>query len=112
MIRVTCYIRPHKLEEVKTAISSLGVTGLSVSDVRGTGNSRERPTIYFGQEMLIALPIKAKVEVFAPDEMAEPLIEAIVSSARTGEAGDGKVFVERVLDAVRIRTEERGDTAV
>jgi len=112
MIRVTCYIRPHKLEEVKTAISNVGVTGMSVSDVRGSGNSPEMPAVFAGQQMVIALPIKSKVEVFAHDEMMEPLVQAIISGAYTGEPGDGKIFIERVSDAVRIRTEERGDPAV
>jgi nitrogen regulatory protein P-II 1 len=112
MIRVTCYIRPHKLEEVKTAISNVGVTGMSVSDVRGSGNGPEMPAVFAGQQMVIALPIRSKVEVFAIDAMQELLVQAILSGAHTGEPGDGKVFIEKVSDAVRIRTEERGDPAV
>lgn len=112
MIRVTCYIRPHKLEEVKTAIASVGITGMSVGDVRGRGNSPEKPTLFAGQEMVIGLPIRSKIEVVATDDLREPIIQAILESAWTGEPGDGKIFVERVGDAVRVRTHERGDTAV
>ena len=112
MIRVTCFIRPHKLEQVKSAISSLGISGLHVSDVRGVGNSPEKPNWFAGEEHLVALPIKCKIEVVAPDDLKDPLVDAIIENARTGEPGDGKIFVEKVLDAVRIRTAERGDSAV
>jgi nitrogen regulatory protein PII len=112
VIRVTCIIRPHRLEQVKSAIASLGISGLNVTDVRGVGNSPEKPSWFGGEEHLVAMPIKAKIEVIAPNELEEPLIDAIIENARTGEAGDGKIFIEKVIDAVRIRTAERGDTAV
>ncbi|MCH7904950.1 MAG: P-II family nitrogen regulator [Armatimonadetes bacterium] len=112
MIRVTCFIRPHRLEEVRTALSRLEISGLSVSDVRGSGNSEERPVRFAGSEMTIALPIRSRLEVVAKDELLEPLIEAIVAGARTGEPGDGKIFVEPVEDSIRIRTEERGSDTV
>jgi nitrogen regulatory protein P-II 1 len=112
MIRFTCYIRPHKLEQVKTAIAALGVTGMSVSDVRGTGNSPEKSTWFAGQEHVVALPVKSKIEVVAPDDLKDALIEAVLQNARTGEAGDGKIFIEKILDAVRVRTLERGEAAV
>lgn len=112
MIRVTCYIKPHRLEPVKSAIATLGVSGMTVSDVRGTGNSPEKTSWFAGEGQLIALPIRSKIEIVAPDELREPIIEAILQNAQTGEPGDGKIFVERVLDAMRIRTEERGDAAI
>ena len=105
-------IRPHRLEQVKSAIASLGVTGLNVADVRGVGNSPEKATWFAGEEHLVALPLKSRVEVVAPDDLQEPIIEAILENARTGEPGDGKIFVERITDAVRIRTDERGDAAI
>ena len=113
MIRVTCYIRPHRLEAVKSGIAALGVTGMTVSDVRGTGNSQET-TEWFGgtEEGVVPLPIRSKVEVIVLDELADPVVAAIMEQAQTGESGDGKIFVEQVQDAVRIRTLERGDTAV
>lgn len=112
MTRVTCYLRPHRLEPVKSAIAALGVSGLSVSDVRGVGSSPEKTDFFAGDEHLIALPIRARIEVVAPDDMAEPIVAAIIENAQTGEPGDGKIFLERVADAVRIRTDERGEDAV
>ena len=112
MIRVTCFIRPHRLENVKSAIAALGVSGLTVCDVRGVGNSPERTEWIGGGDGVIALPIRARLEVVAEDSLQEPIIEAILDSAHTGEQGDGKIFVERILDAVRIRTEERGSEAI
>lgn len=112
MVRVTAFIRPHKLEAVKTALADLGVGGMSVGDVRGTGNSPETASIFAGEEVVVALPIRAKLQVVAVDDLLEAILEAIVANARTGEPGDGKIFVERLLDAWRIRTEERGDLAL
>lgn len=112
MIRITAFVRPHKLEEVKTAVASLDISGMSVSDVRGCGNSPERPVVFAGQELLIALPVRSKLVVVARDDLREPIVRAILEAARTGEPGDGKIFIERMADAIRIRTGERGDVAV
>ena len=112
MIRITCYVRPHRVEQVKSAIAALGVSGLNVTDVRGTGSSPEEPSTFAGQIHLVPLPIRSKIEVVAPESMKELIIEAIIENARTGESGDGKIFVEEVLDAIRIRTEERGLQAI
>lgn len=112
MTRITCIIRPHRLEQVKSAIAALGVSGLNVSDVRGTGNSLEQAAWFAGEEHLISLPIKSKIEVIAPDDMAEAIIQAILDNSRTGEPGDGKIFIEQVADALRVRTGERGEAAL
>ena len=112
MTRVTCYIRPHKLEAVKSAIATLGVSGMSVSEVRGQGNSPEKTDWFGGTEGLIALPICTRVEVVAHDVLRDDIIRAVIENAHTGEAGDGKIFIEPMLDAIRIRTEERGEAAV
>lgn len=112
MKRVICFIRPHRLEAVKSAIASVGVTGLSVSDVRGTGNSPESTDLLGGNEGVIALPIRSRVEVIADDEVIDSIVDAILQAAQTGDHGDGKIFIEPVLDAIRIRTEERGSAAV
>ncbi len=112
MVRVTCLIRPHRLEQVKSAVAALGVTGMNVADARGTGNSPESPTWLAGEEHIISLPLKSKVEVVVPDDMAEPVVQAILEHARTGEPGDGKIFLERIEDAIRIRTSERGEAAI
>lgn len=111
-VRVTAYVRPHRLDEVKTAVSNLGVSGLTVTDVRGCGSSPERATTFAGQEILVALPLRSKLEAVVPEELAEAVIGAVVATARTGEPGDGKIFVEPIEDAVRIRTGERGPSAV
>lgn len=112
MIRITCIIKPHRLEAVKSAIAGLGISGMSVSEVRGTGNSEERASWFGGEQQVIALPIRSKLVIVAPDELQEEIIEAAVAAARSGESGDGKIFVEPVANAIRIRTEERGSEAI
>ena len=112
MTRVTCYIRPHKLETVKSAIAALGVSGMSVSDVRGAGNSPEISDWFGGTQGLIALPIRSRIEIVAQDDLTEGIISAIIDNAQPGKEGDGKIFIEPILDAIRIRTEEHGEAAV
>jgi nitrogen regulatory protein P-II 1 len=112
LIRVVCFIKPHKLEAVKSAIANVGVSGLTVTEVRGTGNSEEKSAWFGGEQQVIALPIRSRVEVVAPQASLEEIISAILSQAQTGESGDGKIFVEQINDAVRIRTEERGSEAI
>lgn len=112
MTRLTCYIRPHRLEAVKSAVAALGVSGMTVSDVRGAGNSPEQTQWFGGSETLIALPVRSKIEVVVSDYLVEDLVGAVVENARTGEPGDGKIFVERIVDAVRVRTQERGEAAL
>jgi nitrogen regulatory protein PII len=112
MKRITCVIRPHRVEQVKSAIASLGVSGMNVSDVRGVGTSPEKPSWFAGEEHFVAMPLRSKIEVVCADELAESIVEAILDNARTGEPGDGKIFVEKVADVIRIRTEERGEIAI
>lgn len=112
MLKITLYLRPHRLEPVKSAIAALGVTGMTVSDVRGTGNSPEPAQWFAGEGHVIALPIRSKLEVVVADEMRESVVDAILQTARSGEHSDGKIFVEPVADAVRVRTGERGETAL
>lgn len=112
MVRITCYIKPHKLEAVKSAIAATGVSGMTVSDVRGKGNSEETTAWFGGDESLMALPIRSRLMVVAPDELQVAIVSAILESAQTGESGDGKIFVEMVQDALRVRTQERGDVAL
>jgi nitrogen regulatory protein P-II 1 len=110
MKRVICFVRPHRLELVKSAIAALDVTGLTVADVRGTGNSPESSP--WAASGAVPLPIRSRIEVVIQDEMLERVVEAIISSGRTGEPNDGKIFVEEVADAIRIRTGETGNEAV
>jgi nitrogen regulatory protein PII len=112
MLRLTIYIRPHRLEQVKSAIAALGVSGMTVSDVRGTGNSPEQTQWFAGEGHVIPLPIRSKIDVVIPDGMKEQVVEAVLASAQTGEHSDGKIFVEPIADAIRVRTGEQGEQAL
>lgn len=112
VLRIVAFIRPHKLEEVKTALSAKGVTGLTVTECRGCGSSPETTEWFQGESYVISLPPRIKLETVVTEDMKEVAIEAILKSARTGRAGDGKIFVLPELDAVRIRTGERGEIAL
>jgi len=112
MTRITCLIPPHRLEGVKSAIASAGANGLTVTDVRGVGNSIESSTLFGGEEGVIPLPLRSKIEVVVIDEDVERIVGAILRVAQTGEPGDGKIFLEPVIDAHRIRTGEHGDMAL
>ncbi len=98
-----------KLDEVKIALGEIGVTGLSVSDVRGSGRQRGHRESFRGADYVIDLPMKVKIEIVARDEDVDEIVSTIEVHARTGEPGDGKIFVLPMDEAVRIRTEERGD---
>jgi len=111
MKKVDCIIRPHKLEEVKTALNELGITGMTVSEVRGCGSGASEPN-WLGEETLIRLPIRLRLEMIVPDLLVEPIIETILRHANTGQPDDGKIFVLPYHDAIRIRTEERGEAAL
>ena len=110
MIRIVAYIKPHRLEGAKSAVAALGVTGLTVADARGTGVSEEHTDLLSGA--VVALPIRSRLEVVVPDAMRAEAVDAIALACRTGEPNDGKIFVERIEDALRVRTGERGDLAV
>jgi nitrogen regulatory protein P-II 1 len=112
VLRIVAYIRPHKLEEVKTALAQLGLTGITVSEARGCGSGPEPSDWMLGKEYVVALPPRIKLETIVSDEVADAAVAAIVESARTGKPGDGKVFVLRESDAVRVRTGERGEAAL
>ena len=112
---VTAIIRPEKLEEVQKALNAVDVYLMTVTDVRGCGRQRGYTEVYRGQEIQIRLLPKLKVEIAINDAFVEATIEAIIHSARTGDTGqvgDGKIFVVPLEDAVRIRTGERGGTAI
>ena len=112
MKKIDAIIKPFKLEEVKEALAGVGVQGLTVSEVKGFGRQKGHTEIYRGSEYTVDFLPKIKIEVVLPDALARPAIEAIVRAARTGKIGDGKVFVSTIDDAIRIRTEEKGDSAV
>ena len=109
---LTAYLRSNKLEEAKAALEDAGIVGLSVETVRGYGRQMGRTDKYRGSTYAVNLLPKIKIEVVLKDEDLELALEALTNVARTGEIGDGKIFVSDVLDAIRIRTGERGGSAI
>jgi nitrogen regulatory protein P-II 1 len=112
MIKVEAIIRPGKLDDVKAALDDLGIKGITVISVMGAGKQRGRTQYYRGQEYVVNLLDKTKIETVVNDDMVEPVIEAIMNAASTGEIGDGKIFTSKVDEAIRIRTGERGEPAL
>ena len=112
MKKIECVIRPIKIDEVKVALESIGVVGMTVADVRGYGKQRGRTEKYRGNTYVVNLLPKVKLEIVVADERAEEVVEIVLDAARTGEIGDGKIFVSTVEEAVRIRTGERGEAAL
>jgi len=109
---IIAVIKPFKLEEVKTALSEIGVEGMTVTEVKGFGRQKGHTEIYRGSEYTVDSLPKVKVEIVVADDLVTKTIDAIVKSAKTGKIGDGKVFVVPIEEAIRIRTDERGDAAV
>ena len=112
MKKVEAVIKPFKLDEVKDALQEIGVQGMTVTEARGYGRQKGHTELYRGAEYVIDFLPKVKLEVIVPDDQAERVVEAIVTSARSGRIGDGKIFVSDVEDVIRIRTGERGPHAV
>jgi len=112
MKKVEAIIKPYKLDEVKTALTQVGVQGLTVTEVRGFGRQKGHKEQYRGAEYTIDLVPKVKVEVVVGDAALTSVVEAITKAARTGEIGDGKIFVYNLESATRIRTGEKGESAV
>ena len=112
MKKIEAIIKPFKLEDVKEALSALGVEGMTVSEVKGFGRQKGHTEIYRGSEYTVDFLPKIKVEVVLADGMATQAIDAIVKAAKTGKIGDGKVFVSPIENAIRIRTEEKDEQAV
>jgi len=112
MKKIEAIIKPFKLEDVKEALSSLGVQGMTVSEVKGFGRQKGHTEIYRGSEYTVDFLPKIKVEVVLADSVASQAVDAIIKAAKTGKIGDGKVFVSSIDDAIRIRTEETGEQAV
>lgn len=112
MKKIEAVIKPFKLEDVKDALAQAGVTGMTVSDVKGYGRQQGHSELYRGAEYVVDFLPKIKIDVVVKDEMVETVINAVVNSAKTGKIGDGKIFVSSLDEVVRIRTEERGSEAV
>jgi nitrogen regulatory protein P-II 1 len=112
MKKIEAIIKPFKLDEVREALSEIGVSGLTVTEVKGFGRQKGHTELYRGAEYVVDFLPKVKVEVIIQDALVERAIEAIVKSARTGKIGDGKIFVTELEQVVRIRTGESGEAAV
>ena len=112
MKKVEAIIKPFKLDDVKEALTAIGVIGMTVTEVRGFGRQKGHTELYRGSEYTIDFLPKVKIEVVVPDQQVEKIVALIASAARTGSIGDGKVFVLPVEESVRIRTGERGEEAI
>lgn len=112
MKKIEAIIRPFKLEEVKEGLVELGIKGITVTEVKGFGRQKGHTEIYRGSEYNIDFIPKVKIEVVVGEELADKAIASIIAKAKTGQVGDGKIFVSDISDAIRIRTEESGDSAL
>jgi len=112
MRKIEAIIKPFKLEEVKDALSEVGIEGMTVMEVKGFGRQKGHTEIYRGSEYTVDFLPKIKIELVVPDDRAEAAVGAIIKAAKTGKIGDGKVFVSRIEEAIRIRTEEKNDHAI
>ena len=109
---VTAIIKPFKLDEVREALSTIGVQGITVTEVKGFGRQKGHTELYRGAEYVVDFLPKVKVEAAIPNDLLDRAIEAIEKAAKTGKIGDGKIFLFKVEDAIRIRNDERGETAL
>ena len=112
MKKIEAIVQPFKLEEVKEVLKAIGIDGMTISDVRGHGRQKGHKETYRGQEYNVDLLPKIKFELVVADERAEEVIRALAAAARTGKIGDGKIFVFDVAQAIRIRNDDRGDSAL
>ena len=112
MQKIEAVIQPSKLDAVKEALIELGVEGITILEARGHGRQKGHTEFYRGREYAVDVLPKIKMEVVVPDALAERAIQAILTAARTGRIGDGKIFVSRIDEAIRIRNDERGETAL
>jgi nitrogen regulatory protein PII len=112
MKKIEAIVKPFKMEDVKEALTEIGIEGMTVSEVKGFGRQKGHTEIYRGSEYTVDFLPKMKFEIVLPDESVEKAVAAIVSAAKTGKIGDGKVFVLPMTEATRIRTSETGDAAI
>ena len=112
MKKIEAIIKPFKLDDVREAIAEVGITGMTVTEVKGFGRQKGHTELYRGAEYVVDFLPKMRIEVVVPDDQVERVVEAIVGAANTGKIGDGKVFVSPVEQAIRIRTSDSGDQAL
>ena len=112
MKKIEAIIQPFKLDDVKEALKSIGIDGMTITEVRGHGRQKGHKEVYRGQEYNVDLLPKVKLELIVPSERSDETVNTIVTAARTGKIGDGKIFVFDVQQAVRIRNDDRGESAI
>src|SRR5271169_2004834 len=112
MKKLEAIIRPSRFEPVKDALLEAGIDGMTVSEVRGHGRQKGHTEVYRGNEYVVDLLPKIKIEMVVPDKLADAAVQAILKTAKTGKIGDGKIFLSRIDEAIRIRNEERGEIAL
>ena len=112
MKKIEAVIQPFKLDEVKEALKSIGIDGMTITEVRGHGRQKGHKEVYRGQEYNVDLLPKVKVELVVPSERTDEIMNAIIGAARTDKIGDGKIFVYDVQEAIRIRNDDRGESAI
>ena len=112
MKMITAIIKPFKLEDVREAVTDIGIQGITVTEVKGFGRQRGHTELYRGAEYVVDFLPKTKIELAVADDIADQVIQAITNNARTGKVGDGKIFVTEIVQAIRIRTGETGAAAV
>ena len=112
MKKIEAVIQPHKFEDVKEALKNIGVTGMTVTEVRGHGRQKGHKEVYRGMEYQVDLLPKVKLEVVVPDERLAEVVGSLTNAAKTGRIGDGKIFISDIADAIRIRNDDRGETAL
>ncbi|MEI6077210.1 MAG: P-II family nitrogen regulator [Verrucomicrobiota bacterium] len=112
MKKIEAIIKPFKLTEVKDALNDLGIQGMTVSEVKGFGRQKGHTEIYRGSEYTVDFLPKIKIETVVADSLKDAAVQAIVKAAKTGKIGDGKVFISTIEESIRIRTDERGDSAI
>lgn len=112
MKKIEAIIQPFKLEEVKEALKAIGVDGMTITEVRGHGRQKGHKEVYRGQEYQVDLLPKVKIELVVGDDRLDEIAAALANAARTGKIGDGKIFIYEVVQAIRIRNDDRGDTAL
>ena len=112
MFKIEAVLQPSKLDAVKDALLEAGIEGMTILEARGHGRQKGHTEFYRGREYTVDLLPKVKIELVVHDDMREKAVQAILTAARTGRIGDGKIFVSRVEDAIRIRNDERGDAAI
>ena len=112
MKKIEAIVRPHKMEDIREALHEIGVNGMTITEVKGIGRQKGHTETYRGSEYEINFVPKIKLEVVAPDDQVQKIIGIIIKTAKTGEVGDGKIFLQPIEEAIRVRTEESGESAI